>query len=171
MANLDPAKNPINLSKEISRHLIDKYFRTVLYPYTKHHIDSYDNFLKQDLIGIIKSQNPVLILKDLIEEKDTKYRYRVEIYIGGESGDAIEIGTPTLSLQNTEEVRILYPNEARLRNLSYVSTVYADIAVKIKYTDYVYNNATRKTELQELDFSIQSVFTTASVQYAHYDSQ
>ena len=158
MANLDPAKNPINLSKEISRHLIDKYFRTVLYPYTKHHIDSYDNFLKQDLIGIIKSQNPVLILKDLIEEKDTKYRYRVEIYIGGESGDAIEIGTPTLSLQNTEEVRILYPNEARLRNLSYVSTVYADIAVKIKYTDYVYNNATRKTELQEIDISPSNLF-------------
>ena len=56
-------------SRELSRRLIDKYFSTVPYPYTRHHIDSFDQFLQQDLISIIKSQNPVLILKDLINEK------------------------------------------------------------------------------------------------------
>jgi DNA-directed RNA polymerase II subunit RPB2 len=48
-------------------------------------------------------------------------------------GTAIEIGTPTVSLQNTDEVRVLFPNEARLRNLTYASNVYADIIVKITY--------------------------------------
>ena len=131
MANLDI----INQSKELSRRLIDKYFRTVLYPYTKHHIDSYDNFVKQDLIGIIKSNNPVIIVKDLIDDVRNLYRYKVEIYIGGENGDLIEIGTPTLSLQNTDDVRVLFPNEARLRNLTYASTIYADIHIKITYTE------------------------------------
>jgi len=131
MANLDI----INQSKELSRRLIDKYFRTVLYPYTKHHIDSYDNFVKQDLIGIIKSNNPVIIVKDLIDDVRNLYRYKVEIYIGGENGDSIEIGTPTLSLQNTNDVRVLFPNEARLRNLTYASTIYADIHIKITYTE------------------------------------
>jgi DNA-directed RNA polymerase II subunit RPB2 len=75
-----------------------------------------------------------MILKDLIDEKTSTYKYEVKIYVGGEEGNAIEIGTPTVSLQNTDEVRVLYPNEARLRNLTYASSVYADIVVKIKYT-------------------------------------
>lgn len=120
-------------ARELSRQLIDRYFRTVPYPYTRHHIDSYDQFLQQDLINIVRSQNPILILKDLIDENTNKYKYRVEIFVGGEDGTAIEIGTPTISLQNTEEVRVLYPNEARLRNLTYSSIVYADIIVKITY--------------------------------------
>ncbi len=121
-------------ARELSRSLIDRYFKTVQYPYTRHHIDSYDQFMQQDLTSIIKANNPILILKDLIDEKTNTYKYKVEIYVGGVDGTAIEIGTPTVSLQKTEEVRVLYPNEARLRNLTYASTVYADIVVKIAYT-------------------------------------
>lgn len=121
-------------ARELSRHLIDTYFRTVSYPYTNHHISSYDQFLQQDLVSIIKSQNPILILKDLIDDKTNTYKYKVEIFVGGEDGTAIEIGTPTISLQNADEVRVLFPNEARLRNLTYASQVYADIIVKITYT-------------------------------------
>ncbi len=121
-------------ARELSRTLIDRYFRTVNYPYTRHHIDSFDQFLQQDLVSIVKSQNPILILKDLINEKTNTYKYKVEIFVGGEDATAIEIGTPTISLQNTDEVRVLFPNEARLRNLTYASQVYADIIVKITYT-------------------------------------
>ena len=121
-------------SRELSRKLIDNYFKTVSYPYTRHHIDSYDQFLQQDLISIIRSHNPILILKDLINEKTNTYKYKVEIFVGGEDGNQIEIGTPTISLQDTDEVRVLYPNEARLRNLTYSSTIYTNIVVKITYT-------------------------------------
>lgn len=121
-------------ARELSRDLIDKYFRTTQYPYTQHHLISFDQFLQQDLVSIVKSQNPILILKDLLDEKTSTYKYEVKIFIGGEDANAIEIGTPTVSLQNTDEVRVLYPNEARLRNLTYASSVFADIMVKIKYT-------------------------------------
>lgn len=121
-------------ARELSRTLIDKYFTTMPYTYTRHHLDSYDQFLQQDLVSIVKSQNPILILKDLLNESTNTYKYEVKIFIGGEDGTAIEIGTPTISLKNTDEVRVLYPNEARLRNLTYASSVYADIVVKIKYT-------------------------------------
>jgi DNA-directed RNA polymerase beta subunit len=121
-------------ARELSRNLIDTYFSTVPYPYTRKHIDSFDKCLQQDLVSIIKSQNPILILKDLIDDKTNTYKYKVEIYVGGEDGTAIEIGTPTISLQNADEVRVLFPNEARLRNLTYASQVYADIIVKITYT-------------------------------------
>ena len=122
-----------NDARTLSRNLIDTYFRTVRYPYTRHHIDSYDQFLQQDMVQIIRSQNPIMILKDLLKGRNV-YKYRVEIYVGGEDGTALEIGTPTVSLQKTEEVRLLYPNEARLRNLTYSSTIYADIEVRIYFT-------------------------------------
>ena len=120
-------------ARQLSRDLIDKYFRTVGYPYTRHHIDSYDQFLQQDMISIIQSQNPILILKDQLHAERNEYKYRVEIYVGGESGTEIEIGTPTVSLQDAKEVRVLYPNEARLRNMTYASTVYATLLVKITF--------------------------------------
>ena len=129
-----------DIARNISRRLIDTYFKTTPYPYTRHHIDSYDQFINKDLISIIQSNNPILILKDLIDETDNTYRYKVEIFIGGENGTEIEIGTPTVSLQNTKDVRILFPNEARLRNLTYASSVYATIIVKIKYTEMVGKN-------------------------------
>ena len=120
-------------SRELARSLIDRYFRTTAYPYTRHHIDSYDQFIQRDMINIIRTRNPVLMLKDRYEGTN-QYKYEVRIYIGGKEGSEVEIGTPTVSLQNTADVRLLFPNEARLRNLTYASTVYANILVEIKYT-------------------------------------
>ena len=119
-------------SRQVARDLIDTYFKTTAYPYTRHHIDSFNTFLGIDMINIIKS-TPILIVKDLIP-KTNLYRYRVEIFVGGESGTEIDIGTPTISLQNTADVRLLFPNEARLRNLNYAATVTANIMVRIIYT-------------------------------------
>jgi len=119
-------------SRQVSRDLIDTYFKTTTYPYTRHHIDSFNNFLSVDLINIIKS-NPILIVKDLIPNTN-KYKYKVEIFVGGPDATQIQIGTPTISLQNTTDVRLLFPNEARLRGLTYASTVTANIIVRITYT-------------------------------------
>jgi DNA-directed RNA polymerase II subunit RPB2 len=63
-----------------------------------------------------------------------EYSYKAEIYIGGIKGDKISIGTPTVSLQNTQEVRLLLPNEARLRNLTYASLVTADVYIRVTFT-------------------------------------
>jgi DNA-directed RNA polymerase II subunit RPB2 len=126
-----------NQHREVAKVLIDRYFKTTPYPYTRHHIDSYDQFVGTDMLSIIQAKNPILILKDLINPEDNTYRYKVEIFVGGESGTEINIGTPTVSLQNTEDVRLLFPNEARLRNLTYSATVNANIAIKITYTEIV----------------------------------
>jgi DNA-directed RNA polymerase II subunit RPB2 len=119
-------------SRELARSLVDRYFRTAEYPYTRHHIDSYDQFLQKDMISIIKAKNPIVILKEKIPDHK-EYMYTAKIYVGGEDGTDIEIGTPTISLQDTQEVRLLFPNEARLRNLTYQSTVYARIKVVVEY--------------------------------------
>jgi DNA-directed RNA polymerase II subunit RPB2 len=119
-------------SRQVSRDLIDTYFKTTTYPYTRHHIDSFNNFLSVDLINIIKT-TPILIVKELIPNT-SKYKYKVEIFVGGPDATQIQIGTPTISLQNATDVRLLFPNEARLRGLTYASTVTANIIVRITYT-------------------------------------
>jgi DNA-directed RNA polymerase II subunit RPB2 len=125
-------------ARTLSEHLLRVFFKTNDYPYTRHHIESYDQFLSQDLTAIISSQNPILLLndsRDVAEVSRSKYyEYKAEIFVGGFKGDRLYIGSPTVSLQDSAEVRLMFPNEARLRNLTYASQVEADIIVRITYT-------------------------------------
>ena len=123
-------------SRIMSEYIIDKYFKTFSYPFTHHHINSCDQFISNDIPAIIKSENPILILQEPIGTHNKKdiYAYQIEVFIGGIDGDRFYIGTPTVSLKNGEDVRILFPNEARLRNLSYSSSVDVDIVVRVTFT-------------------------------------
>jgi DNA-directed RNA polymerase II subunit RPB2 len=117
-------------AKDLAKKLLNSYFKTFEYPFTAHHIDSFDQFLSEGLPSILQSRNPILIVKDLQSDKKT-YKYKVEVYVGGLDGRGIYIGTPTISLQQAEEVRLLFPNEARLRNLTYGSTILVDVLVRV----------------------------------------
>jgi DNA-directed RNA polymerase II subunit RPB2 len=48
-------------------------------------------------------------------------------------GDRYYIGTPTISLKNNTDVRVLFPNEARLRNLTYASNIEVDVVIKVTF--------------------------------------
>ena len=117
-------------AREMAEKLLRTYFRTQDYPFTRHHIESFDQFLSQDLPAIIKAQNPLTLIQDQIGSTGV-YALKAEIFLGGINGDRIHIGTPTLSLKNTEEIRVLFPNEARLRNLSYMSLIETDITIRL----------------------------------------
>ena len=133
-------------SRVYAENLLNKYFKTFDYPYTHHQINSYDQFISNDIPAIIKSANPILLLEEKIGSVATdEYAYKVEIFIGGINGDKFMIGTPSISLNKNNEgiksdsltVRCLYPNEARLRNLSYSSTVEADIVIRVTFSRVV----------------------------------
>jgi DNA-directed RNA polymerase II subunit RPB2 len=125
-------------ARALAEKLLRVYFQTNDYPFTRHHIESFDQFLSQDLAAIIAAQNPIVLLHDSrdVEEvsRSKYYEYKAEIFIGGLNGDRLYIGTPTISLQDSEEIRLMFPNEARLRNLTYAAQVEADIVVRITYT-------------------------------------
>ena len=101
-------------ARALSEQLLKLYFKTNDYPYTRHHIESFDQFLSQDLEAIIRAQNPILLLndsRDVAQVSKTKYyQYKAEVFIGGLKGDRLYIGTPTVSLLDSQEVRILFPN-------------------------------------------------------------
>jgi len=122
--------------RQIAEEMIHSYFTTQDIPLTKHHIDSYDQFLERDMINIIKANNPILILKDKLSDGDS-YKYKVEIFVGGVDGSEVQIGQPTIILDNS--VRLLYPNEARLRNLNYAlqveATLHVQVTIRLNLTD------------------------------------
>ena len=42
-------------TRELAETILKKYFTTQGYPYTRHHIESYDQFVSHDLPAIIKA--------------------------------------------------------------------------------------------------------------------
>ena len=116
---------------ELAQQIIRTFYKTQDYPFNRHHIESYDQFLSQDLVAIIKSENPMVLLQDPLPGSSGVYGLKAEIFIGGMEGSRIYIGTPIVNLSTSEEIRVLYPNEARLRNLTYASQIEADIVIRL----------------------------------------
>lgn len=150
-------------ARDVAESLLRSYFRTQDYPFTRHHIESFDQFLSQDLPAILKAENPWTILQNPLGKSTqmggpgeqravSVYGLKAEVFVGGLQGDQIYIGTPTVSLKEAEEIRILYPNEARLRNLTYGAMVQADIVIRITITRPEPGSASRfQTETIVLD--------------------
>ena len=114
-------------------HVVDTFFKTTPYFLTKHHIESWNDFVSKRLLNTIKVLNPFTVLK---EQDNNEIVHEIDVYIGGENGDNIFITKPTV-FENGEQ-RILYPNEARLKDMTYQSDIYANIT--IKYTTYEKGN-------------------------------
>lgn len=148
----------LDIGRRVSRKLLHSFFTTQQYPYTKHHIDSFDQFLSRDLLSIFQTQNPILILKDLLVPETGTYRYKVEIFVGGLDGTAVETGNPVVSLDNGSDVRVLFPNEARLRNLTYQAQVRADVLVRITYIEKLETGELTEPQEREITFNKVPLF-------------
>lgn len=115
----------MNLNKDIW-HVIDSYFEPND-KLTKHHIDSFNNFILNDINDIISNYNPVIIKTNLDEEER---QFTNEYHFSFKN---IYISKPSIKDDNGE-VKYMYPNDARLRSLTYASSLYCDIEHKtIKY--------------------------------------
>jgi len=110
-------------------NIIDKYFQDNPNILVKHHLDSYNDFFNNKIFNIFKEKNPIRIFKD--QDPDTKeYKLQADIYIGGKDGNKLYFGKPIIFDEN--RTHYMFPNEARLRNMSYDTTLHVDI-------DVVYN--------------------------------
>jgi DNA-directed RNA polymerase II subunit RPB2 len=83
-----------------------------------------------------------------------EYRYQAQIYMGGKEGNRVYYGKPVIYDENNE-TRIMYPNEARLRNFNYTFTIHLDVV--IEYTLYV-PKSNGKHEIQKFDTTLNKVY-------------
>lgn len=118
-------------NKNIDWNIINSYFNTEKYYFTKSQIDSYNDFVLNKLPYTIKTLNPFTMLKD---DENGNLKHEVNVYIGGKEGENVYLGKPVIHFDG--ETKPLYPNEARLKDLNYISELTADILVEyIEYND------------------------------------
>ncbi|WP_396189524.1 hypothetical protein, partial [Flavobacterium sp.] len=110
--------------------ILDIYFQNHKYPFTSHHLDSYREFIKTHIPQIIKSYNPITMIK---YDDSNNIIMKVDVYIGGENSDEIFIDRPITYENGTP--KLITPNDARLRNLTYETHIFANVSIKITHDD------------------------------------
>ena len=117
-------------------NILDLYFKDHKYPFTGHHLDSYRNFVKIKIPEIIKLNNPITMIK--LDDINKNMIVKVEVFVGGEEGDNIYVDRP-ISFENGAP-KLITPNDARMRNLTYETHIFAKIIVRITDDKNVVNN-------------------------------
>jgi DNA-directed RNA polymerase II subunit RPB2 len=117
---------------------LEKYFREMEFPLTRHHIDSYEQAVFEEIPSIIHSTNPLTFMKEPLDADGTVFAYKVEVFVGGAAETpadlALSIAPPVVTVDGGNTIRRMFPNEARLRNLNYAAQVSADILVRVTFT-------------------------------------
>jgi DNA-directed RNA polymerase beta subunit len=112
----------VTTTDETIQNIIHHYFADKGLPVlVQHHHDSYNEFIQNGIRECFLAQNPVKLKKN---EKQL-------LYLGGKDGSKIYVGNAVK--QDGSRNHVLFPNEARLRNLTYSVGVHYDIEV---VTDY-----------------------------------
>ena len=120
-------------SNDISWKTINSLFKDNPQLLVKHHIDSYNNFFNNGIKEIFKDRNPIRFFKEVDQETE-EYKYECNLYLGGKEADKIYYGKPIIydNENETERVHYMYPNEARLRNMSYKFTIHYDVDIEFR---------------------------------------
>jgi DNA-directed RNA polymerase II subunit RPB2 len=111
--------------------VIDNYFKVHKNYLTKHHLDSFNDFVLNKIPLTIKQYNPQILYNGM--NKDKIFEYETHIYYGGKDGSNVYIGKPVIykDIEGSPVIKkALYPNEARLRNLTYASHLFCDVYIE-----------------------------------------
>ena len=110
-------------------NIIEKFFYDNPQVLVKHHTDAYNDFFRTGMKSIFKERNPVILQKEQ-DPNSKEFKYRCELYLGGKDGSKIYYGKPVIYDDNREH--FMYPNEARLRNMTYGIAIHYDLEVEFK---------------------------------------
>lgn len=125
-------------ASDLPFRILNAYYEQTPLFLTRHHIDSYEHFIFNELPRLIHGMNPITILKYIDPTKPEQGSYKIEIYIGGKVESPtdlnIEFGSPIVTLDGGKTVRRMFPNEARLRGLTYASQIRTNIDILITHT-------------------------------------
>lgn len=136
-------------------NIIHTQFRDNPHYLVQHHLDSYNHFYAHEISQIFRNNNPIRFMeRQIVSDDNVTYtakelqsinemRARCSIYLGGKDGTRIYYGKPVLYRENEGEVgqgekdyiQYMYPNDARLRSMTYGFTIHYDVEVETTYYD------------------------------------
>ena len=132
--DLDPIKERKNLDmiEDINKYIetpwliVESYFKGQhLKQLVRHQIESYNDFVNYQIQKTIDMFNPVIVHsdQDYVKEYD---KYRLETIISFQN---FSIYRPQIH-ENNGATKLMFPQEARLRNFTYSSAMTVDINIK-----------------------------------------
>lgn len=84
------------------------------------------------------------------------YKYECKLFVGGRKGNRLYFGKPIIYEKNGEN-HFMYPNEARLRNMTYAFTLHVDI--EAVYKIYIKrNDGSDKYDLHEHSVLLEKIY-------------
>jgi DNA-directed RNA polymerase II subunit RPB2 len=129
-----------NIDKEnISWKLIDKYFKDNPNNLVSHHLESYNEFFSNGIKRIFRENNPIRFIEREEERDELGKRNECLLYLGGKDGTKIYYGKPVI--YDDHNSHYMFPNDARLRNMTYGITIHYDVEV-----DFIYYNGEERKE-------------------------
>jgi DNA-directed RNA polymerase II subunit RPB2 len=141
--------------------IIESYFAGQhLSRLVRHQIESYNNFIEQQLPKTIKQFNPVIVHSenDYIVEHD---KYILEAIINFEN---FKLYPPTIH-ENNGATKLMLPEEAKLRNFTYASTMTVDIHIEyvIRNTESMDAPRTVKKVLPKINIGKMPIMLKSSI--------
>jgi DNA-directed RNA polymerase II subunit RPB2 len=134
--NFDYTIHILDTMDELTWRIIDSYFENNPQSLVRHHIESYNDFFKTGIFQIFREKNPITI-HSVYDESIEDFRHQCVMYFGGKDGTKIYFGKPVIydAANSADEggvdnAHYMFPNEARLRNMTYGMTVHYDIEIE-----------------------------------------
>jgi DNA-directed RNA polymerase II subunit RPB2 len=116
--------------EDISWKIINKYFTDNPNNLVAHHLESYNSFFKEGIYRIFRENNPIRFIENE-DENENGRRNECLLYLGGKDGKKIYFGKPVIF--DDHNSHFMYPNDARLRNMTYGTTIHYDVEVDFVY--------------------------------------
>ena len=122
------------MDKEFAWKILDKYFEDNPTALVDHHLESYNDFFESGINQIFREKNPIRIVKQ--QDPETKeYKCKANLYLAGKDGNKIYYGKPIIF--DAQNEHYMYPNEARLKNMTYSMTIHYDVDIEYFTNDGV----------------------------------
>jgi len=115
------------MSEQFTQNIIDKLFEDNPNLFVSHHLDSFNEFYNSGIKRIFREKNPIQLMK-LQDPKTKDFALKCNMYLAGKNGDKLYYGKPII--YDNDREHFMYPNEARLRNMTYGITIHFDVDVE-----------------------------------------
>jgi len=153
-------------------NIIESYFRGQhLERFVRHQLESYNNFVGYQIIKTIEMFNPVHIVSEQDFDPVSK-KHSLEIFITFEN---FHIYRPQIH-ENNGAIKLMFPQEARLRNFTYASSTTIDINIKyiVRSGPNLENNQTFYKTLPKVHIGKLPIMLKSNIcvlnQYKHFEN-
>jgi DNA-directed RNA polymerase II subunit RPB2 len=153
-------------------NIIESYFKgQKLERFVRHQLESYNNFVGYQILKTIQMFNPLHIASEQDYDNVSK-KYALEIFITFEN---FNIYRPQIH-ENNGAIKLMFPQEARLRNFTYSASTTIDINIKYIVRNgenleniQIFHKTIPRVHIGKLPIMLKSNICVLN-QYKHFDN-